>query len=95
MKLNIRYNRKTRKLKITSDACHISLAMLLTDIFTCPKKSRYFFLIGLSCLLVLLLASAQLPVFYEQYAPVVLPATAILGCTICKQGPPAPISLPS
>ena len=88
MKLKIRCDYKAHKLQVTSDMYHIRLVMLIMEVFTGPKPSRFLFLMGLSCLLVLLLGSAQLPAFYTQYAPVVLPATAILSCTICKQGPP-------
>lgn len=88
MKLKIHCDYKAHKLKVTSDMYHIRLVMLIMEIFTGPKQSRFFFLMGLNCLLVLLLASAQLPAFYAQYAPVVLPATAILSCKICRHGPP-------
>lgn len=88
MKLKIRCDYKAHKLQVTSDMYHIRLVMLIMEVFTGPKPSRFLFLMGLSCLLVLLLASAKLPAFYAQYAPVVLPATAILGCKICRHGPP-------
>ena len=89
MKLKIRCNYKAHKLQITSDAYQIRLVMLIFDTFKRPKNSRFFFLMGLSFLLVLLLAPAKPPVRYEQITLVVMTATVILGCTICKLGPPA------
>lgn len=95
MNLKIRYNRRTHNLKISGHVFYLRLIMLIIDVFTISKKSRYFFLAGLNCLLVLLLASVQLPDFYEQYAPVVMPATAILASTICKLGPPVNEEVPT
>lgn len=88
MKLKIRCDYKAHKLKVTSDAYHIRLVMLIIDAFNRPKPSRFLFLMGLTFLLTLLCSSAKPPAFYTQYAPVVLPATVILGCSICTHGPP-------
>lgn len=88
MKLKIRCDYKAHKLKVTSDAYHIRLVMLIIDAFNRPKPSRFLFLMGLTFLLTLLFSPLEPPAFYTQYAPVVLPVTVILSSTICKQGPP-------
>ena len=89
MNLKIRYNRRTHNLKISGHVFYLRLIMLIIDVFTISKKSRYFFLAGLNCLLKLLSTSLQIQVFKPPYLPEIIPVTVILASTICKQGPPA------
>ena len=90
MKLKIKCDYKKQKLQIVTDANCIQFAMLILNVYNRPKKNRYYFLLGLGLLLVLLAFMELMHVCYDEARNLaaIIPAVAILACSICKHGPP-------